>query len=130
MIASASEDGSVRLWEMFNGKQVKSWTAHGGGTLSVQFNHSGDLVTAGRDRQVKIWDQNGKQKRAINGFKSLPLEAVISNEAHPPVVLCGARVHNLRGVDLKLEFGELTGVCGPSGSGKSTLVLDALVEMM
>ena len=80
VIASASEDGTVRLWEMFNGKQVKSWTAHGGGTLSVQFNHSGDLVTAGRDRQVKIWDQNGKQKRAINGFKSLPLEAVFSND--------------------------------------------------
>ena len=80
VIASASEDGSVRLWEMFNGKQVKSWTAHGGGTLSVQFSHSGDLVTAGRDRQVKIWDQNGKQKRVINGFKSLPLEAVFSND--------------------------------------------------
>ena len=80
VIASPSEDGSVRLWEMFNGKQGKSWTAHGGGTLSVQFSHSGDLVTAGRDRQVKIWDQNGKQKRAINGFKSLPLEAVFSND--------------------------------------------------
>ena len=80
VIASASEDGTVRLWEMFNGKQVKNWTAHGGGTLSVQFSHSGDLVTAGRDRQVKIWDQNGKQKQAIRGFKSLPLEAVFSND--------------------------------------------------
>ncbi len=81
VIASASEDGSVRLWEMFNGKQVKSWTAHGGGTLSVQFSHSGDLVTAGRDRQVKIWDQNGKQKQAIKGFKSIPLEAVFSDDS-------------------------------------------------
>jgi hypothetical protein len=80
VLASASEDGSVRLWEMFNGKQVKSWTAHGGGTLSVQFSHNGDLVTAGRDRQVKIWDQNGKQKRTIKGFKSIPLEAVFSHE--------------------------------------------------
>ena len=81
VIASASEDGSVRLWEMFNGKQVKSWTAHGDGTLSVQFSHSGDLVTAGRDRQVKIWDQNGKQKQAIKGFKSIPLEAVFSHDS-------------------------------------------------
>ena len=80
VLASASEDGSVRLWEMFNGKQVKSWTAHGGGTLSVQFSHNGDLVTAGRDKQVKIWDQNGKQKRVIKGFKSIPLEAVFSHD--------------------------------------------------
>ena len=80
ILASASEDGTVRLWEMINGKQVKSWTAHGGGTLSVQFNHNGDLVTVGRDKQVKIWDQNGKQKRAIKGFKSIPLEAVFTHD--------------------------------------------------
>ena len=80
VLASASEDGTVRLWEMINGKQVKSWTAHGGGTLSVQFNHNGDLVTVGRDKQVKIWDQNGKQKRAIQGFKSIPLEAVFTHD--------------------------------------------------
>lgn len=80
VLASASEDGTVRLWEMINGKQVKSWTAHGGGTLSVQFNHNGDLVTVGRDKQVKIWDQNGKLKRAIKGFKSIPLEAVFTHD--------------------------------------------------
>ena len=80
VLASASEDGTVRLWEMINGKQVKSWTAHSGGTLSVQFNHNGELVTVGRDKQVKIWDQNGKQKRAIKSFKSIPLEAVFTHD--------------------------------------------------
>ena len=86
ILASASEDGTVRLWEMINGKQVKSWTAHGGGTLSVQFNHNGDLVTVGRDKQVKIWDQNGKQKRAIKGFKSIPLEAVFTHDSKRVIV--------------------------------------------
>ena len=86
ILASASEDGTVRLWEMINGKQVKSWTAHGGGTLSVQFNHNGDLVTVGRDKQVKIWDQNGKLKRAIKGFKSIPLEAVFTHDNNRVIV--------------------------------------------
>ena len=86
VLASASEDGTVRLWEMINGKQVKSWTAHSGGTLSVQFNHNGDLVTVGRDKQVKIWDQNGKQKRAIKGFKSIPLEAVFTHDSKRVIV--------------------------------------------
>ena len=86
VLASASEDGTVRLWAMVNGKQVKSWTAHGGGTLSVQFNHNGDLVTVGRDKQVKIWDQNGKQKRVIKGFKSIPLEAVFTHDSKRVIV--------------------------------------------
>ena len=86
VLASASEDGTVRLWEMINGKQVKSWTAHSGGTLSVQFNHNGDLVTVGRDKQVKIWDQNGKQKRTIKGFKSIPLEAVFTHDSKRVIV--------------------------------------------
>jgi mono/diheme cytochrome c family protein len=86
VLASASEDGTVRLWEMINGKQVKSWTAHSGGTLSVQFNHNGDLVTVGRDKQVKIWDQNGKQKRAIKGVKSIPLEAVFTHDSKRVIV--------------------------------------------
>ena len=35
--------------------------------------------------------------------------------------LRGAKLHNLRGVDLEVRFGELLGLCGPSGSGKSSL---------
>ena len=46
------------------------------------------------------------------------------------VRLRGARVHNLRGVDLEFSLGEITGVCGPSGSGKSTLVLETLVPAL
>ena len=30
VLASCSEDGSIRLWEMNNGWQIKTWNAHGG----------------------------------------------------------------------------------------------------
>lgn len=46
------------------------------------------------------------------------------------VKLTGAKLHNLKGVDLEFAFGELTGVCGPSGSGKSTAILDVLVPAL
>src|SRR5580700_6258572 len=43
-----------------------------------------------------------------------------------PLRLRGARTHNLRGVDLDLQPGQLVCVTGPSGAGKSSLAFDTL----
>ena len=67
LLASCSDDTSVRLWEMENGKQIKTWNAHGG-VQWVEFCRDGRLVTCGRDHQVKLWSGDGKQQG-----KDLPL---------------------------------------------------------
>jgi len=80
VLASASEDRSVKLWDMFKGNQIKSWNAHGGGTLSVRFAKDGRLATAGRDRRAKLWDQNGKELRSFPNFDDLALQATLGHE--------------------------------------------------
>lgn len=81
VLASSSEDGTVRLWEMENGSQIKSWGAHGGGTASVRFAQDGRLVTTGRDRVARLWDQNGGKQRDFEPFNDLALDAVFTHDA-------------------------------------------------
>ncbi len=57
--ASASDDGTVKLWDVVEGKAVKTINAHGGGVMAVRFDHQGRLVTAGKDNRVKLWDTAG-----------------------------------------------------------------------
>ncbi|MFZ0241006.1 MAG: excinuclease ABC subunit UvrA [Desulfobacterales bacterium] len=47
-------------------------------------------------------------------------------DAHTPIVIRGARVHNLKNIDLDLPRNRLIVITGLSGSGKSSLAFDTL----
>ena len=65
---------------MENGGNIKSFGAHGGGVASVRFAKDGRLLTTGRDRVVRLWDQNGGKQREFEPFGDLALEAVFSHD--------------------------------------------------
>ena len=51
----------------------------------------------------------------------------IRDDARPESIeVRGARVHNLKNVDVDVPLGELVGVAGVSGSGKSSIALGVL----
>ncbi|KAF7538110.1 hypothetical protein G7Z17_g12702 [Cylindrodendrum hubeiense] len=53
-IASASNDGTLRLWKL-NGQQVGELQGHDSFVYSLTSLPSGELVSAGEDRTVRIW---------------------------------------------------------------------------
>jgi hypothetical protein len=82
ILGSCSEDGSIKLWEMENGGQVKNWGAHGGGVASMEFARDGRILSCGRDKVTKLWDQNGAQQRAFEGFSDIALRASFCDETN------------------------------------------------
>jgi WD40 repeat protein len=80
VLASASEDTTIKLWEMENGGQIKNWGAHGGGALAVKFSHDNRLVSTGRDRVTKVWDQNGAAQKTFPPHADVALRAAFSHD--------------------------------------------------
>ncbi len=80
VVASASEDATIKLWDVKEGKEIKSWAAHPGGVQSVDFTPDGRLVSCGRDKIARVWDQTGKQLMASEAFGDIALRAEMAGE--------------------------------------------------
>jgi len=80
ILLSSSEDGTIRQWEMENGTQARSWAGHGGGTLGARYGMDGRIVSAGRDKLVKLWDGNGAAQRSFEAMPDLALRATLTHD--------------------------------------------------
>jgi WD40 repeat protein len=61
LIASASEDATVRLWDVQSGVEVRRLTGHGAGVHGVTFTPDGrHLLSASRDGSVRLWSIEGE----------------------------------------------------------------------
>ena len=94
ILASCSEDSTIRLWEMENGGQVKNWGAHGGGASCLEFTRDGRILSCGRDRVAKLWDQNGAQQLAFEAFGDLALRVTYCDETNRAI--CGDWTGSIR----------------------------------
>lgn len=57
LLATASSDGTARLWDISSGETVHTFSGHISSVRSVDFDGGGSLVvTGGTDGDVKVWD--------------------------------------------------------------------------
>lgn len=80
VLASSSEDGKIILWDAKEGKEIRNWAAHAGGAEWVDFTPDGKVVSCGRDKLAKVWDQNGKQLGKTEPMNDIALRTVVSND--------------------------------------------------
>jgi WD40 repeat protein len=56
-LATAGEDGTVKLWEASSGKVLRTLRGHREGVLALAFSRDGSrVVSAGSDEEVRVWD--------------------------------------------------------------------------
>ena len=84
VFASASESGKVSFWDVStaqSGKPLKTFDAHAGGCLSIDFARTGQLLSGGRDKKVTLWNLKGKAVRQFKGSSEIITSVCVNDES-------------------------------------------------
>lgn len=84
VFASASESGKISFWDVSkagDGKPLKSFDAHKGGCLAIDFTRAGDLISGGRDKNVTLWNLKGNALRRFKGSSEIITSVCVNDEA-------------------------------------------------
>jgi excinuclease ABC subunit A len=89
----------------------------------------GHLLASGTVAEVTA-NPNSITGKYLSGRATIPIPKHRREPGREHLKLTGARIHNLRGVDLDIPLGLLCCVTGVSGSGKSTIVHQVLYRAL
>ncbi len=82
LLASASGDKTVRLWDLSN-NQSKILAGHQGAVFKIAFNHQGNLLaSAGSDQTIRLWDIKNPQTgpQTLQAYKAMILDVAFSKD--------------------------------------------------
>ncbi|MCC5662649.1 ribosome assembly protein 4 [Nostoc sp. CHAB 5784] len=71
-LASASDDKTIKIWDVSSGKLLKSLTGHSNEVWSIVYSLNGQqLASASRDKTIKIWDiSSGQLLKTLTGHSN------------------------------------------------------------
>jgi hypothetical protein len=139
LLATASDDKTVRLWNPAGGEHRRTLTGHDGAVLGVAFSPAGGLLaTAGRDGTVRLWDPAAGEHRhtltghdgSVNGVAFSPAGGLLATAGRDGTVrlwnpAAGEHRHTLTGHD-----GAVLGVAfSPAGRLLATAGRDRTVRL-
>jgi hypothetical protein len=81
VVVSASMDGSSKMFNVDQARQLRSWSTHGGGAVSLARAMNGQLVTSGRNKRATLWNASGGKIRDFVFPGDIPAQAVPSHDA-------------------------------------------------
>ncbi|WP_416212667.1 ribosome assembly protein 4, partial [Nostoc sp. DedQUE04] len=79
-LASASEDKTIKIWDVSSGKLLKTLTGHGSTVRSVTYSPNGQqLASASYDKTIKIWDvSSGQLLKTLTGHSNTVISVTYS----------------------------------------------------
>ena len=67
--ATASEDGSIKIWDLKKAKLIRTLTVHTGAVFSVKFDEKFHRLFSGHGHRIRVWNLNGKLLATLNKHK-------------------------------------------------------------